>query len=82
MPSFLKAGFSAASFSAVVPARGYSSVSTTHRIAFPLRHGDRHDLVLEAPFGDRAHGALLALGGERVLVGARHVVAAWRPLPP
>ena len=28
VPSFLNAGFSAASFSAVVPARGYSSVST------------------------------------------------------
>jgi hypothetical protein len=28
-PSFLNAGFSAASFSAVVPARGYSSVSTS-----------------------------------------------------
>jgi hypothetical protein len=28
LPSFLKAGLSAASFSAVVPARGYSSVST------------------------------------------------------
>ena len=27
VPSFLNAGFSAASFSAVVPARGYSSVS-------------------------------------------------------
>ena len=36
-PSFLKAGLSPASFSAVVPGRGYSSAST--RSGSPLRCG-------------------------------------------
>ena len=45
-----------------------------NRIAFALRHRYRHDLVFETPFRDRAHGARLALRGERVLIRARHLV--------
>ena len=47
VPSFLNAGFSAASDSAVVSARIASSRSTIERRALLLRNRDRQDLVLE-----------------------------------
>ena len=47
-----------------------------NRISLFLRHGDRHDFVSKLPINDRPHGAPLALGGKRVLIAARHGVAA------
>jgi hypothetical protein len=41
--------------------------------ALALRHGDRNDLVVEAPCRDRRAGALLAALGEGVLVAPRHL---------
>ena len=75
VPSFVKAGRSAASFSAVVPARGYSSFVTRTGGALALRHVDRDDLAIEHARLHRDLGAALALGGERVLLLARDAVA-------
>ena len=41
--------------------------------ALALRHGDRNDLVVEAPCRDRRAGALLAAQGEGVLIAPRHL---------
>ena len=76
VPSFLNAGFSAASFSAVVPARGYSSVSTRSGSPFFCGTSTGTISALKLPSCDRLRGAALTLGGERVLIGARDAVAA------
>ncbi len=72
VPSFWNAGFSAASFSTVVPARGYSSTAKRIAVALLLFQADRHDLVDEGAGGNRRGGAPLALGRERILILARH----------
>jgi hypothetical protein len=41
-----------------------------------LRHVDRHDFRLEAAVLDRLRGTALTLGCERILIDARHAVAA------
>ena len=79
-PSLTNAGRSAASVSAVVPARGYSSFVDLQRRSFALRHVYRHDLPIEDARVDRVRRSPLALGCERVLVGARDAVALARSL--
>ena len=75
VPSLVNAGLSAASFSAVVPARGYSSCVTRTGGPLLLRHFDGDDLPVEDAGVHRNLGPALALGGERVLVLARDDVA-------
>ncbi len=61
-PSLANAGFSAASFSAVLSgARMLVGVDDDR--ALLLLHFDRHDLRLEAALGDRRGRAALALSG-------------------
>ncbi len=69
-PSGRKTGFSSASFSMVVPARGPSSRAHDGAVG----EGDRHDLALEEAVPDAGHGPLL--GKERELV---HVAPADTP---
>jgi hypothetical protein len=73
VPSFSKAGFSAASFSSVVSRRGPSR-GDDRRIALALRDGDGRDFRLELAGVHGGHGLHLALIGELVLVLARHLV--------
>ncbi len=75
VPSFAwNAALRAASFSTVVPARGYSSRST--RTGAPFRCGtiDGHDFVCKPAVADRPLGARLALRGEAVLFLSAHPV--------
>ena len=74
VPSFLNAGFSAASVSAVVSAR-IAFVAVDHeRVAFLLRNRDRQDLVFERAFAGRARGLLMTSRRIVVLRGAADVV--------
>ncbi len=68
LPSFLNAGLSLPRDSAVVPARGCSSVAKASWIAFALGNQDRGDFIDKAPGLDGGHGFLLRGGGEGVLV--------------
>ncbi len=68
LPSFLNAGFSAASASAVVSSRMASSRSTTSGVALLLRDADRQDLVREPALARRVRRLAVALGRVRVLL--------------
>ena len=74
LPSFLKAGLSLPRDSAVVPARGCSSVAKA--TGSPLREGIRIGVIssTKRPASMAAHGFLLRGGGKGVLGFAADVV--------